>query len=47
MRFGGPGALQQINASAIESISYRDGSTATQRFGTDHGNGAILVTSRR
>ena len=47
LRFGGPGSLQQINASAIESISYLDGTAATQRFGTDHGNGAILVTSRR
>lgn len=47
MRFGGPGSLQQINANAIESIRFLDGSAATQRFGTDHGNGAILVTSRR
>ena len=46
VRFGGPGSLQQINAGAIESIRYLDGLSATQRFGTGHGNGAIMVTSR-
>jgi guanyl-specific ribonuclease Sa len=47
MRFGTPESLRQINADAIESITFLDGLQATQRFGIDHGNGAILVASRR
>ena len=47
MKFGGVGSLQQINAGAIVSIRYLDGAAATQRFGTDHGSGAIMVTSGR
>ncbi len=47
MRFGGPGSLRQISAGMIESISYLDGMQATQRFGVDHGNGAILAATRR
>ena len=46
VRFSGPGSLQQITASAIESIRYLDGLSATQRFGIGHSNGAIMVTSR-
>jgi hypothetical protein len=47
IRMGGPGSLRQINVAMIGSISYLDGMQATQRFGIDHGNGAILVTTRR
>jgi hypothetical protein len=47
MRFGTPESLRQIEAGAIESLSFLDGIQATQRFGLDHGNGAILVTTRR
>lgn len=47
MRYGGIGSLRQINAGMIESISFLDGMQATQRFGVDHGNGAILVATRR
>lgn len=46
MRFGGIAALRQMNASQIESISFLDGTQATQRYGTNHGNGVILVTTR-
>lgn len=42
---GGPGALRQISTRAITSIRFLDGITATQRFGTDHGSGAILITT--
>jgi hypothetical protein len=44
---GGLGSLSQISTAAIISIHYLDGMAATQRFGTDHGNGAILVRTRR
>jgi hypothetical protein len=47
MRFGTPESLRQLNANEIESITFLDGLQATQRFGLDHGNGAILVASRR
>ena len=47
MRIGAPGVLRQINATDLESIAYLDGMEATQRFGIDHGNGAIIVTTRR
>ena len=47
LRMGPPEALRQLNADQIESISYMDGIQATQRFGTDHGNGVIVVTTRR
>lgn len=47
LRIGSPEALRQIDVSDITSISYMDGMEATQRFGTDHGNGVIAVTTRR
>ena len=47
MRIGSPDVLRQINATDLESIGYLDGIEATQRFGIDHGNGAIVVTTRR
>lgn len=46
IRLGGPGALRQIATRSVSEIRYLDGMTATQRFGTDHGNGAILVSTR-
>lgn len=42
---GPPGALAQISVQQISQIRFLDGFAATQRFGTDHGNGAILVTT--
>lgn len=44
---GGPEYLQQITVSSISSMRYLDGIEATQRWGLDHGLGAILVISRR
>jgi hypothetical protein len=38
--------LKQVPISVIESVIFLNGMEATQRFGTDHGNGAILVTTR-
>jgi hypothetical protein len=44
---GGPDRLQQIAVSSIIEIRYMDGIEATQRWGLDHGLGAILVFTRR
>lgn len=44
---GGPEALRQVTTNSIESLEFLDGITATQRWGLDHGNGAIVVTTRR
>lgn len=38
--------LKQVPISVVESVVFLNGMEATQRFGTDHGNGAILVTTR-
>ncbi len=46
-RIGGPGALRQISTRSIHAIQYYDGRSATQKWGTQHGNGAILVLTRR
>jgi hypothetical protein len=43
---GGPDQLQQIAASSISSIRFLDGNEATQRWGLDHGQGAIVVSTR-
>lgn len=43
---GGPEHLQQITTTSISSIRYLDGNEATQRWGLDHGHGAILVLTR-
>ena len=43
---GGPDQLQQITTRSIASIRYLDGNEATQRWGLDHGHGAILVLTR-
>jgi hypothetical protein len=44
---GGPETLQQITIRSIASIRYFDGLEATQRWGLDHGQGAIVVSTRR
>jgi len=38
--------LASIRASSVSSMRFLSGREATARFGTDHGNGAILVTLR-
>lgn len=43
---GSPEYLRQITTHSIRSIRYLDGIEATQRYGLDHGQGAILVFTR-
>lgn len=44
---GGPEQLQQITTRSISSIRFLDGNEATQRWGLDHGQGALVVSTRR
>jgi hypothetical protein len=44
---GGPEQLQQITTRSISTIRYLDGIAATSRWGLDHGQGAIMVSTRR
>jgi|SRR5688572_3656525 len=44
---GGPEFLRQITTNSISTIRHLDGLEATQRYGLDHGVGAILVFTRR
>ncbi len=46
-RRGGAEELRFIRADEIASMEYMSASDATTRFGTGHGGGAIMVTSRR
>src|SRR5690606_10182341 len=43
---GGIEQLKQINVHSISEIRHMDGIEATQRYGLDHGQGAILVVTR-
>jgi hypothetical protein len=43
---GGPEYLRQIPTHSISSLRYMDGLEATQRWGLDHGAGAIMVSTR-
>ena len=40
-------ALKQITTRSIFSIRYLDGIEASQRWGLDHGAGAIVVSTRK
>jgi outer membrane cobalamin receptor len=42
-RMGGPGTLAQIPITDVKEIQYLNGPDATQRYGTGHGSGAIIV----
>ena len=42
-RMGGPGTLANIPISDVKEIQYLNGTDATQRYGTGHGSGAIIV----
>ena len=42
-RMGGPSTLSQINIADVKEIQWLNGTDATQRFGTGHGSGAIIV----
>jgi hypothetical protein len=46
IRAGGLGELLRIVPSVVERMEYLSPSDATNRFGTDHMGGAILVTTR-
>lgn len=39
-------ALRQVNALSIQRMEHLGATEATQRYGTDHANGAILITLR-
>ena len=43
---GGTDQLKQITTRSISSIRYYDALEATQRWGLDHGLGAIVVSTR-
>ena len=42
-RMGGPNSLAQIPISDVKEIQHLSGTDATQRYGTGHGSGVILV----
>jgi hypothetical protein len=44
---GGPETLAQIPIHSIASMRYLDALEATNRWGLDHGLGAIMVSTRR
>lgn len=43
---GGTDHLRQISTQSISTLRYLDGLEATQRWGLDHGAGAIVVSTR-
>ncbi len=45
IRMGGPEMLRSIPVSNIASLEFLDAASATQRWGTGHSHGAILVRS--
>ena len=46
-RLGGVETLRPIAASQVAQIRYIDAATAINRWGVDHGQGVIMVISRR
>jgi hypothetical protein len=44
---GGPESMAQITVRSIATIQYLDALEATNRWGLDHGLGAILISTRR
>jgi hypothetical protein len=46
MKLGGVERLREIATSTIASIRYFDAAAASARWGMDHGNGVILVSTR-
>ena len=44
-RLGGVGELRSVSTRGLQSLEYFDGLQATQRWGLDHGSGAIVATS--
>jgi hypothetical protein len=45
-RYGTHESLRSLHLDGITDMEYMDGPSATQRFGTGHPHGAILVTIR-
>ena len=45
-RMGGPEALEQIPITDVKEIRYLNATDATQRYGTGHTAGAIVVTRK-
>src|ERR1043165_1131913 len=45
VRRGGPDSLRELELRGVKELRHLRGTDATQRFGTGHENGAILVTS--
>ena len=43
---GGPDQLRTITLKSISTVRYLNGVEATQRWGLDHGQGAIAVSTR-
>ena len=43
---GGPDGLRELQRTGLREIRHLRGTEATQRFGTGHENGAILITIR-
>jgi hypothetical protein len=46
VRMGGPDALRDIPRTGVVEMRFLRGTDATQRFGTGHESGAILVTPK-
>lgn len=42
-RMGGPQTLSQIPITDVKEIQHLNGTDATQRYGTGHGSGVIIV----
>jgi hypothetical protein len=45
-RLGGPQTLRGVNVTGITSIQFIDGVNAAGRWGAEHSNGAILISTR-
>lgn len=45
VRLGGPASLRSIPVVAVETVQFLDAAAATQRWGTGHTHGAILIIS--
>jgi len=46
VKTGSQDVLRSLSTNAVESIEYLDAASATQRFGTNHEYGAILIRRR-
>ena len=46
VRLGGPESLRTLPVSGVAYIQFLDGITASQRWGTGYGNGAIFISTR-